>query len=103
MVDFANDFPDAEIFDMLGDDISLLHPNGKTTTIKGSFDFEYEEDELGDRLSMKIPILLVSDDISAQIGRDHLIRYNGVTYSIYNRMPTDTGLVTLVLRSVRSV
>lgn len=102
MVDFANSFPDVQIFMQLGDDVVVTDTAGARRTVKGTFDFAYEEEELGDRLSLKVPTFNVLDEVAESINKGDLLKYNNITYSIYNRNPIDTGITQLVLRSVRS-
>lgn len=102
MADFANEFPDVEVFQLLGDRVELLDADDNVTPIKAVFDFEYEEEELGDRLSMKIPYIDVTDEVDALI-EGHRVRYNGNLYSVHHRRPIDTGIVRVVLRSVKAV
>lgn len=102
MVDFANDFPDTKIFSQLGDNILVVEANGQSRTIKAVFDYDYEEEELGDTLSVKVPYINCTDEVAATLNRTQVIKYNGESYSVYNRGPVDTGITRIVLRSVRS-
>jgi hypothetical protein len=103
MADFANSFPDEKLYDLLGDRIEIVDTNGKSRFIQAVFDFKYEDEELGDTLSVKIPYINCIDSVAATLNRNHTIKYNGESYSIYNRNPVDTGITQLVLRSVRSI
>lgn len=102
MVDFANSFPDAQVFNQLGDQVELIDTNGRSTFISAVFDYEYEDEELGDRLSIKIPYIDVTDNVNATISNQQ-VKYNGATYAIHHRRPIDTGLIRIVLRSLKSI
>lgn len=103
MVDFANSFPDAHIFNQLGDEVWVIPSSGANRKIKAVFDWEYEEEELADFVSMKIPYIEVTDVVNGTILGSDNIRYNGETYAIHHRFPVDTGIMRIVLRAVRSV
>ena len=103
MVDFAKSFPDSHIMSQLGDDITVVESDGKTRVVKGVFDFEYEEEELADTLSLKIPYINCTNAVAETLNSTQIIKYNGVSYSIYNRNPVDTGMTQIILRSVRAI
>jgi len=103
MADFANNFPDAQVYSQLGDRIEVVEANGQKRYINAVFDYEYEEDELGDRLSVKIPYINCPNDVAKTLNNTQVLRYNGESYSIFNRNPVDTGVTQLILRSVRSI
>ena len=101
-MDFANNFPDEQIYDALGDRITVTASDGSVRFIQGVFDYIYEDEELGDMLSVEIPFIDCPDYVAAEI-TDDVITYNSESYIVDDRRPIDTGVIRLFLRTQRLI
>ncbi len=98
MASFSLDFPDDEILDILGDDIKVFHSGG-STDIKGEFEHKYMDNELGDRVGIQYPVVIVSDVDAGLFKKKNKVEFNGDTYIVINSTPHEVGKTLIILRS----
>ena len=100
MSSFTDMFPDANILDILGDDIEHLKASGGAPEMmKGEFEMKYLDEELGDRIDIIYPVVELDNADAAKIKKDSKIRVSGTLYKISKKRPIAVGKTQVVLRS----
>lgn len=99
MTSFSLDFPDDDILDILGDDVTIIRPSGGSTTIKGEFEYRYMEDELGTSIGIHYPVVEINNSDAPLFQKKYIVIFDGKRYSVLNKRPTDMGKTLVILRS----
>ena len=99
MASFALEFPDSAVLNLLGDDISVTDEGGTTTQLKGEFEYQYLEQELGNRLGIHHPTVIVNDEDAIYFERKYTVTFDGSDYQVLNKHSLGIGKTMIVLRS----
>lgn len=102
MSDFGNEFAsefDAELMEILGDTITIVHPDHGTVVIQAEFDDTVDEKGLADHISDYYPHMdVLHEHYYLFADKQAVISYNGSDYTIYSDKPIDKLMHRIVLQ-----
>lgn len=87
MADFVDNFPDADLLDMLGDSISHVTKSGVITQVKAVLELDVQIDEYS--ADKRNEIELLNSDFNNPIQRGEQIIHNGTTYILDSLLSRD--------------
>ena len=98
MSGFADSFPDLDILNLLGDDITHIKEGGTSEALKGEFERKYLDEELGGQLDVIYPMVDFNDADAAGVSTRSQLKISGTVYGVLRKYPVSPGKTRVILK-----
>lgn len=99
MGSFSIDFPDEDVFGILGDELTVVSPTGGVEVVVAPFEVIDDSDELVNRVDANDPVIPIMNKDAHLFVKGVIVKFNGKEYSYQTKNPYDANLYLVELRT----